>query len=142
VIDTGQLFSTGGVPVRIGDLVRNTFAGKTTHVWEVTEVTSDTVLTVQALYGTPDDWDVSDTYEINRCIQDYANTDDLYAPIIDTEATTTSITNTLVKTPTSDFDTVCYARKGKTWLPFAQNSTVGDTGDTVTVVKTPDSIAI
>ncbi len=141
-------FITSGVEV--GMLVRNTFTGKTTHVWEVQEVLSETQLSVLWLYGPKNasqDWDVNDTFEINRLIGDhtgpgdYSSSDNVYTPIIDAEASGTSIFNTFVKTIGSDFGVVVNVRQGKVILPFTQNVTVSDGSTTVTVVRTPDTIA-
>jgi hypothetical protein len=136
--------------VAVGMLVRNTFAGKTTHVWEVVSVDSETALTVQQLFGPKSglqDWDVSDTFEINRLIgdhtvpTDYAVTDNVYTPWLDSESTATTINNTFVKTLSSDFGYVVNVRQGKVILPFTQNVTQGDGNTNVTVVRTPDTIA-
>jgi hypothetical protein len=146
--DTGSTFVTNNVEV--GMLVRNTFAGKTTHIWEVDSVDSETQLTVHQLYGPLDatqDWDVGNTFMINRLIgdhttpTDYAATDNVYTPILDTEATTTSTVNTFVKTISSNFGVVVNVRQGKTILPFTQNVTQQDGNTNVTVVRTPDTIA-
>ena len=153
IIDTGSNFVTANA--EIGMLVRGTNNGKTTHVWEVTAVApgspaaTDT-LTVKQLYGPLDatqDWDIGDTFEINRLIgdhtvpTDYAVTDDVFDLILDTEATSTTTTNTFVKTLAVPFSTVVNVRQGKVILPFTQNASVGDSGTTVTVVRTPDTIA-
>jgi hypothetical protein len=142
VIDTGQSFSTGTVPVEVGMYVRNTFAGKITHVWEVTNVVNDETLDVTALYGTLDgtqDWDVGDTYEINRVITDYDTSDDIYDLILDLEADGTSVSNTF--TQSTNFDVVVNVRQGKVILPFTVNQAVTSADVTVTVVRQPDTIA-
>lgn len=142
LIDTGQLFSSGGEPVVRGDLVRNTFGGKTDHVWEVTNVVDDETLDISPLYGTPDDFDTGDTYEINKLIQNYAATDNIHDLILDTEAVGITTSNSFVKTLASDFATVCNVRQGKVILPFDINQNVGDGGASITVVRTPDTIAV
>jgi hypothetical protein len=148
--DTGQLFSTGGNPVKVGHLVRNTFAGKTAHVWEVVTVTDDENLEVKQLYGPLDatqDWDIGDTYEINKLIQAYAATDDIFDLIIDaeedtgTDGTPGEIVNSFVKAGGS-FGVVVQVRQGKIILPFEQNQSQGQTNTTVTTVRTPDTIAV
>lgn len=142
LIDTGQSFSTGLVPVEVGMYVRNTFAGKTTHVWEVTNVVNDETLDVVALYGDLDatqDWDVGDTYEINKVIIAYTTSDNIYDLIIDAEATTTSISNSF--TQSTNFDVVVNVRQGKVILPFTVNQAVTSANVTVTVVRQPDNIA-
>lgn len=150
LIDTTATFQSAPL-VEVGMLVRNTFAGKTTHVWEVTNVVNTTTLDVVPLYGpggASQDWDLNDTYSINKLIGDhtapagYANTDDLYDLILDREATGTDVSNSLVKLLASDFDVVVNVRQGKVILPFTQNQTQGDGNTSVTVVRTPDTIAV
>ncbi len=150
LVDTSATFTSAPL-VEAGMLVRNTFAGKTTHVWEVVSVDGATTLTVVALYGPLDatqDWDIGDTYTINTLIGDhttptgYATTDNVFDLILDVEATATSTSNTFVKTLSSPFGTIVNVRQGKVILPFTQNSTVGDSGTTVTVVRAADTIAV
>jgi hypothetical protein len=146
LIDTGQSFD-GATPVEVGMLIRNTFGGKTTHVWEVTEVVDSITLNVRALYGGADDWDIGDTYVINKLIQNYATSDDLFDLILDveeatgTDGTPGSESNQLVKLLAADFDVVAEARQGKVILPFALNQTVGDNTVTMTIVRAADTIA-
>lgn len=150
LIDTSATFLTAPV-VEVGMLIRNTFAGKTTHIWEVTAVNSTTDLSVVILYGpggATQDWDVGDTYSINRLIGDhtgpgdYAATDDVYDLILDTEATGTSVNNTFIKNISADFGVVVNVRQGKIILPFTQNPTQSDGSTTITVVRQPDTIAV
>jgi hypothetical protein len=151
LVEDGRDFLSDGV--EIGMLVRNTFGGKTTHVWEVTAfdttgLTSNDTLIVRALYGTPDDWDVGDTYIINRLIQTYAATDNVFDLILDieedigTDGTPGSATNSFIKLLAADFDVVIEVRQGKVILPFDLNQLVGDNTVTVTVVRQPDTIAV
>lgn len=150
LIDTTAQFDTPQVTV--GMLVRNTFAGKTREVWEVTVVDSTTTLTVQQLYGSTSDWDIGDTYTINALIgdhvgdstnpTDYTTEENVFDLILDEESLTTADnSNTFVKTST-DFGTVVNVRQGKSILPFTQNQNVPIGGATVTVVRTPDTIAV
>lgn len=150
IIDTTATFLTAPV-VEVGMLVRNTFAGKTTHVWEVTNVVGATVLDVVALYGPLDatqDWDVGDTYTINALIGDhtipgdYSTADDVFDLILDQEVTGASINNSFVKILSVDFGVVVNVRQGKIILPFTQNQTQGDGNTIVTVVRAPDTIAV
>jgi len=138
LVDTGGGFQ-GTVPVKIGMLVRNTTDG---GVFEVTEVTSDTALAVQQLYGTAGgDFANLDGYEINRVITSYTTADDLYDLILDIEAAGSSVSNSFTKTIGANFGTVVNVRQGKIILPFTLNQTQGDGGTTVTVVRQPDNIA-
>lgn len=150
LIDISATFTTGQT-VEVGMLVRNTTATKTTHVWEVTNVVDANTLDLVQLYGPLDvtqDWDLNDTYTINSLIGnhttpgDYSVTDNVFDLLIDEEATGTTTSNSFVKVVGADFNTVVNVRQGKIILPFTQNQTVGDSGAGVTVVRTPDTIAI
>ena len=126
-------------------LVQDTTNGDTYEVQSVTDL--DTLVIAQ-VFGTGGTFASGDAYEINETIQLYATGDDLYDLIIDAEEDTGtdgspgSISNTLVKTPASDFGTVARVRQGKVILPFEQNQTQGDGNTTVTTVRTPDTIAV
>ena len=146
LIDSSANFNSP--QVEVGMLVRNTTAGKTTHVWEVTNVVSGTTLDVTPLYGPLDatqDWDLNDTFTINALIgrhtvpQDYATSDDVYDLILDLEASGTSVSNSF--TQSTNFDVVVNVRQGKVILPFTVNQAVTNANVTVTVVRQPDNIA-
>lgn len=134
--DTGQTFVTDGVEV--GMLIRDTTNG---DFYEITAVTDEDTLAIVQIFGTGGTFASGDAYEINRLIQNYATTDDVFDLILDAEATTTSIQNTFIKTLASDFGTVANVRQGKIILPFTLNQTQGDGSTTVTVVRQPDTIA-
>lgn len=150
LVDDGRDFSSDGVLV--GMLVRNTTLGKTAHVWEVTAfattgLTSNDTLIVRALYGTPDDWDSTDTYIINALIQTYDTNDNIFDLVLDVEETTGtdgtpgSESNSFVKTPAADFDIVVEVRQGKVILPFELNQTISDNSVSINVVRQEDTIA-
>ena len=135
-------FQTEGV--ESGMLV---YVAARTSTYEVVSITNETTLVLRLIYGAGGFVNL-DTYTINETIQLYAVTDDLFDLIVDaeelvgTEGSPGSISNTLVKTPASDFGTVVQVRQGKDILPFEQNQTQGDGNTTVTTVRTPDSIAV
>ncbi|MHA2401440.1 MAG: hypothetical protein ACXADH_00495, partial [Candidatus Kariarchaeaceae archaeon] len=142
LIDTSADFTSPAV--QVGMLVRNTTAGKESHVWEVTNVVGATTLDVSPIYGPGDasqDWDLNDTFQINQVITDYTTSDDAYDLILDVEASGTSVSNTFTKTLASNFGVVVNVRQGKVILPFTLNQTQGDGSTTVTVVRQPDNIA-
>lgn len=142
LIDTSADFTSPAV--QVGMLVRNTTAGKESHVWEVTNVVSATTLDVSPIYGPGDatqDWDLNDTFQINQAITAYTTSDDVYDLILDVEAGGTSVSNTFTKTLSSNFGVVVNVRQGKVILPFTLNQTQGDGSTTVTVVRQPDNIA-
>lgn len=135
IIGTGTSWSTGGEPVVPGMLVRNTTEG--TVFSEVVSVDSDTQLTVTD-NGTS--WS-SQAWEINEAVRTYASDDNIYIPLIDVIATTTTVSNTLIKQLSSDFGIVTNIRQGKVILPFTQNGTVGDNGVSINAVRSLDTIA-
>ena len=142
LIDTSADFTSPAV--QVGMLVRNTTAGKESHVWEVTNVVSATTLDVSPIYGPGDatqDWDLNDTFQINQVITAYTTDDDAYDLILDVEASGASVSNTFTKTLSSNFGVVVNVRQGKVILPFTLNQTQGDGSTTVTVVRQPDNIA-
>lgn len=149
LIDTSATFLTAPV-VEVGMLIRNLEVGQTDEVWEVTAVNSTINLSVKALYGSPTTWTATDTYEINHLIgrdhaatpADYTTADDVFDTTVDLEVTGTSYNNTLVKTLAANYGLVANVRQGKSILPFTQNVTVGDSGASITVVRTPDTIAV
>lgn len=150
--DTTATFDTAP-KVEVGMLLRNTTATKLHHVWEVISVTSDTALEAVWLYGPKDatqDFDVSDTYEINKVIGDhaaapanYSTADNIYVPYIDVESVGGTTTNSFVKSTGSNFDAVVNVRRSATSriLPFTQTATVNDAGGSSTTVRTLDTIA-
>lgn len=144
LFDTTAGFNTAPIALP-GMLIRNTTNGD--DVYEITNVVSDTELDIVKLYGAGT-WTVTDTYTLNALIgdhtvpADYSTADDVFDLILDVEATGTSVTNTFTKTLAADFGTVVNVRAGKVILPFTQNQTQGDGNTTVTVVATPDTIAV
>lgn len=136
LVDSGQTFVTDGVEV--GMLIRDTTNG---DFYEVTEVTNETTLVIVQIFGTGGVFASGDTYEINKLIQTYATTDNVYDLILDKEATGGNVTNSFIKTLASNFNVVVNVRQGKVILPFTQNQEQADGNTTVTVVRQPDTIA-
>jgi hypothetical protein len=97
LIDTSATFTGGNV--QIGDLVRNTFTGKTNEVWRVTKVVDANTLDVVPWEGspaTPSDWDVGDTYEINCVVDALVDADEVYFPYMDRIADSTTEDDALI----------------------------------------------
>lgn len=138
--DTGQQFVTDGVGV--GMLIRVTGGAGSGEIYEVVTVVDADTLTIKRMFGTTTNFTSGDTYEINRLIQNYATSDDVFDLILDLEASGTSASNTFVKTPASNFDVVVNVRQGKVILPFTLNQEQGDGNTSVTVVRQPDTIAV
>lgn len=135
LVDAAADFVTDGVTP--GMLIQDTTNGGTYEVVSRTDLNN---LVIQFLYGTGGFGD-TDAYTINETIQSYDTSDRLFDLIIDAEATGTSINNSFVKTEAADFGVVVNVRQGKVIIPFTQNQNVSDNGATVTVVRTPDTIA-
>ena len=137
--DTGQAFVTDGVEV--GMLIQVLTGGGAGNFYEVTAVTDADTLAIVQIFGTGGGFVSTDTYEINRLIQNYTTADDIYDLILDLEATGASVVNSFTKTLAANFGVVVNVRQGKTILPFTLNQTQGDGSTTVTVVRQPDNIA-
>jgi hypothetical protein len=133
--DTTASFVSEGVEV--GMLI---YVTARTSTYEVTTVTDADTLAIQLLYGSGS-FQSGDAYTINETIQGYDTNDDIHDLILDVQATGDPTSNSLVKTPASDFGIVVNVRQGKDILPFTQNATVSDSGGSVTVVRTDDTIA-
>ena len=132
----GPSFITEGV--QVGMLI---YVATRTSTYEVVSVDGADDLTIKLIYGAGG-FVSGDAYTINETIQAYDTGDDIYDLLLDYEADTTSISNTIVKTPASNFGVVVNVRQGKVILPFTQNATVGDSGLTVTTVRQDDTIAV
>ncbi len=130
-------FQSATVPVEVGMLIEAGGSGSGTY--EVTAVTSGTVLQIQQVFGSGGTFTTGSTYTINETITAYTTDDDIFDLIIDVEAAGTTVSNTFVYGDTP-FDTVVQVRHGGDILPFQQNQSCG--GDTtVTTVRAEDTIA-
>jgi len=142
--DSGANWSTGGSPVKVGMVVRNTTTG---DIWEVQSVISDTALSVTQIYGSGTggigdaEWTSGDGYEINKVITNYTGSDLIFDLILDLEAVGATAQNSFTKNIGSNFGVVVNVRQGKVILPFTLNQSQRDGSTTVTVVRQPDNIA-
>jgi len=137
---TDTLANFTGEGVNPGMLIRNTTTGEFFEVQSVDSATQLTVVEIHSNGGSG--WTATDGYTINKLIQDYATSDDVYDLILDLEASGTSVSNTFTKTLASNFGVVVNVRQGKVILPFTLNQTQGDGSTVVTVVRQPDTIAV
>ena len=135
--DDGQAFQTDLVAP--GMLMRDTTNG---DFYEIVSVDSESQCTIIQIFGTGGTFASGDLYEINKLIQNYATSDNVYDLILDVEATGTSVVNSFTKTVSANFDVVVNVRQGKIILPFTLNQLVEDGNTTVTVVRQPDTIAV
>lgn len=127
--------------VQPGDYAQNITDG--TDPVLVVSVDSATQLTTETLTGgVSNDWATGDDYRIGQTISAYTTSDRVYAPIIDRAAVAGdggTISNDLVQSVA--FGVVFNGRQGKVILPFTQNGSVGATGLTLSIIRTPDTIA-
>lgn len=140
---TGIDFVTADV--QPGDRIYNITSGAdVAFVVSVTD--SNTLVTTPLSTGT---WANTNTFDVGRVRTNTgtgyitgASGDEMYAPIIDrvmVAGDSGTITNTLVQS--TNFGVVLNARQGKVILPFTQNGTVTASGLTLSVIRTPDTIA-
>jgi hypothetical protein len=133
--DSGADFVTDGVVP--GMLIHFATVGSST--FEVVSRTDLNTLVINLVYGAGGLADNGEAYTINETIQAYDTDDDIFDLILDTEATSTSTSNTFVQSTL--FDVVVNVRQGKVILPFTQNTGVTVAGGGATVVRQPDTIA-
>jgi hypothetical protein len=140
MIDSAADFEGAATPVAVGDQIRNATDG---GVGTITAVFQDRVYHTPLAGGTNNDWETTDTYEINRLVATYVSgTDTAYVPIVDAVNITEGITelnNTLVFA--SPFDVTIRVRQGKVILPFISSGQVTSGGLTVSAIRTEDTIA-
>lgn len=140
MFDNTADFAGAAIPVRVGDKIRNATDG---GVGTITAVYNDKVEHTPLTGGTNNDWQVTDTYEINRLVATYVSgTDTAYVPIIRSDNITegtTELSNSLVYN--ANFDVTIRVRQGKKILPFIGSGTVTSGGLTVSAIRTPDTIA-
>jgi hypothetical protein len=136
LVDSAATFVTWGILV--GDIITNTTDGS----WaQVASVDSETQLTTTALTGGTDNlWQLNDGYSIHTLPVTYDGTDTAYVPFIDQEATSTSITITVLYS--ADRTVLVRARRKQATpiLPFETSATVTSAGLTVAVIRTEDAI--
>lgn len=137
--DTTADFEGGATPVQVGDQIRNATDG---GVGTITAVFADKVEHTPLEGGTNNDWQTTDTYEINYLTQAYDAADTAYVPPLDARDITegvTQLSNTLV------FDTAfnvrVVVRQGGEILEFVTSGQVTSGGLTVSAVRAQDVIA-
>ena len=145
--DTDTIVEAGAFTnAKVGDIVVNNGNGHDgiSYVTEVTDANEVQIL--PAITGQT----TGDHIELNAVPAAFtAGTDKLYVPLIDSYETTTEG----VPSDSAESATITYvtdvpirvrARRSGAWttpiVPFEQDSTVKNTGATVSVIRTPDSI--
>jgi hypothetical protein len=137
--DTTADFEGGAIPVQVGDQIRNATDG---GIGNITAVYNDKVEHTPLEGGTNNDWQTTDTYEINYLTQAYDTADTAYVPPLDSRNITegvTQLSNTLVFG--SNFDVRVVVRQGGEILEFVTSGQVTSGGLTVSAVRAQDVIA-
>lgn len=127
---TGTPFAS---PIEVGDYVWNETTGA---VVRITNIVDNNNIDTDPL-PSADEWD-GDTYSINRLVQTYDETDNIYVPFLEQIATATSHSASF--TYSADIDVKIVVRKAGTILPFEQDSTIESTGLTVPAIRSTDDI--
>lgn len=126
--------------IRVGDRVTNQTTGGTALVVTIDSATQITTTALSSgVYSN------NNAYYIET-ITDRAYTtapqDTAYVPIINAQAITTSLSNSLIKdTLQPAIPVLVRVRQGKVILPFEIENSIGNTGMTQAAIRTPDTIA-
>jgi len=142
LIDSAADFRYSGNPtgvdqVEVGDVVRNATTGDSAIV---VSVDSSTQLTTTKLEGGGDNqWGSSDSYAINVLDRAYDDGDTAYVPLIDEEATGTSVEETVLFASTRNI-LVRVRKKGI--IPFEISDQFVQAGKSIAAIRTTDSIVL
>lgn len=136
ITDTGVSWSTGGEPVRVGDIIRNVTDDEFAYV---VSVDSDTQLTTTALPTS--DWGAK-SYEINRLVRGYAASDDAYVPLLDRVADTATEASSIIQSgDISVLVRVRFSGSSNPILPFEASNQVNSGGMSQAAIRNEDTIA-
>jgi hypothetical protein len=140
MFDTAASFPFGGLPVKVGDSIRNETDG---GYGVITGVFKERITHTPLIGGTNNDWHTADVYRINALIQTYDGSDTGYVAVVDERNITfgvTALSNTL--TYDADFDVTIRVRQSGKMLDFISSGTVGSGGLAVSAVRAPDNIFV
>ena len=129
LVDSSANFITAGI--QIGDIVYR----DATNFGYVVSVDSGTQLTTTTFAST---WS-GQAYNLNALVTSYSSADSAYVPYLYKTAASTTETTTIVYV--SDRAVITRVRK-KGVLPFEVAGTIGNTGISVTAIRTIDSIVV
>jgi hypothetical protein len=128
IVDTGAFGS-----VEVGDIVRNITQGLVDYVASISG--SDVIYTNNEISGQGS----GDSYDVGGTVQNYATGDSVYVPLIDTykeDNADESVSIVFV----SSFNYRARARQAGVIIPFESNGQVTGANETVTVIRTEDTI--
>jgi hypothetical protein len=129
--DASEDFVTAGVEV--GDLVSD---GGTNYA-RVTSVATTQLGLINIVGST--NW-ASQAYEVNTLVQTYDIADNVWVPFIDTVASATSVSTTIIQTANIPVRVV--VRNAGTILPFETDNTIGSAGMSQAAIRNPDAIYV
>jgi hypothetical protein len=134
LIDSAADFG-GADTVEVGDVIYNS---TTTDSATVLSIDSTTQLTTTVLEGGGDNqWGSGDGYSINVLDRTYDDGDTAYVPLIDAEASTTEVEQTVLFSANR---AVLIRVRKKGIIPFETSGTFVSAGLTVAAIRTTDSI--
>lgn len=106
----------------------------------IVAITDTTHIKVRPNSKTATNWTTAQKISYNKLATSYSSgTDRIYVPIIDTQATGTTLSNTLIYS--SDIPVLVRVRQYKNIVPFEQSTSVSGTGLSVSAIRSSDSIA-
>ncbi len=120
--------------VEVGDVIRNTTDGSFGYIYDIASATK---LSAKLFNGTNNDFGANDSYYTNVLGTTYDDGDTAYVPLIDEEATGTSVEETVLY---STDRTVLIRVRKKGILPFETTGNFTSAGLTVSAIRTTDSI--
>lgn len=130
--------------VFVGDMVYTAASATPTTPLDfgtIVQIVDTTHIKVRSNLGTVTNWSgVGNVIIFNKLVTSYTNaTDKAYLPIIDSQATGNSLSNTLIYS--ADINVLVRVRQYKNIIPFEQSTTIGSTGLSISTIRASDTIA-
>jgi hypothetical protein len=123
-----------GTNVKPGDCIRNSTDGSWAHI---TALGTDYLDTTPLQGGSDNTWENGDTYSIHTLPKTYDNSDKAYIPLIDAEATTTAVEQTILYLAERS---VLVRVRVKGIQPYESTTPFNSGGASVSAIRTPDTI--
>jgi len=132
------------VQVFVGDMTYVAATGSPTTPVDygtISAIIDPTHIRVRTNSGNATAWSgTGNVIVFNKLVTSYASgTDKLYVPIIDAQASGSSLINTLIYS--TDISVLVRVRQYKILLPFEQASVIGATGLNISTIRSADPIA-